>query len=252
MRILIITVAGTSTRFSRSIGKPCLKCLYSPEGFDKSLLYRMIHQEDQFDKYVIVGGYMYDRLKAAVNENFPEYRDRIMLVYNDKYAEYGSGYSLYKGIRAVYGMDFDELVFAEGDLFVDSESFKKICSADKDVITVNREDIMADKAVAFYFDANNKIHYLYDTGHKALRINEPFLSIFNSGQIWKFTKIQYLKEIYKNMSEEEWKGTNLVFIEKYFGGLGRDEYDLVKLNGWINCNTIDDFKRYINVCFKEE
>lgn len=31
MRILLVTVAGLSSRFSQSVGYPCLKCLYHEE-----------------------------------------------------------------------------------------------------------------------------------------------------------------------------------------------------------------------------
>lgn len=243
MKVLIITVAGTSSRFSESIGEPCLKCIYSPSGIEGSLLYRMLHQPVGFDKYVIVGGYMYDSLKEAVERDFSEYKDKIVLVKNDKYIEYGSGYSLYKGIGAVIDTDVDEIVFAEGDLFIDTETFVKVCNSDKSVITCNNEDILANKAVAFYFDISNKVRYIYDTGHNALKIDEPFLSIFNSGQIWKFANIGHMRKVYEKMKEEDWQGTNLVFIEKYFSTLDIKEYDILKFKHWINCNTIQDFEK---------
>ena len=56
MKVLIITVAGMSTRFSQSVGAPCLKCLYHEGRAKDSLLYRMLHQDGKFDRYVIVGG----------------------------------------------------------------------------------------------------------------------------------------------------------------------------------------------------
>ena len=42
MKVLIITVAGMSTRFSQSVGAPCLKCLYHEGRAKDSLLYRML------------------------------------------------------------------------------------------------------------------------------------------------------------------------------------------------------------------
>ena len=66
VRILIITVAGMSTRFSQSIGQPCLKCIYYSSDSKESLLYQMLHQPVYFDKYIIVGGYMYDELQKTV------------------------------------------------------------------------------------------------------------------------------------------------------------------------------------------
>lgn len=243
MKVLIVTVAGTSSRFSNSVGKPCLKCIYSPEGIENSLLYKIIHQPVDIDKYVIVGGYMYDVLEKTIESEFLQYKDKIILVKNENYIEYGSGYSLYKGIEAVINSDFDEIVFAEGDLFIDTGTFVNVCDSHKSIITCNNEDILADKAVAFYFDMNNKIRYIYDTGHSALKIDEPFLSIFNSGQIWKFSDAEHMRNVYKEMKERDWQGTNLVFIEKYFRGLDPDKYEILKFRHWINCNTIQDFEK---------
>ena len=70
-------------------------------------------------------------------------------------------------------LDFQEIVFAEGDLYVDSDSFQEVCHAVNNVITYNREPILANKAVAFYYDSEYRIHYIYDTQHSALRIQEP-------------------------------------------------------------------------------
>ena len=50
-----------------------------------------------------------------------------------------------------------------------------MCSADKSVVTVNRNPILADKSVALYFDIAGEIRYIYDTGHNELLIKEPFL-----------------------------------------------------------------------------
>ncbi len=77
-----------------------------------------------------------------------------------------------------------------------------------------------------------RIHYIYDIIHNVLEINEHFTSIFNSGQIWKFA----------STSMPEWKGTNLVFIQKYFGNLEEGGYYMTRFRTWINCNTISDFK----------
>ncbi len=243
MKILIITVAGLSSRFSKSLGKECLKCLYPYSDMKKSLLYRMLDQSRQFDRYIIVGGYLYEELVQAVQQDFAEYADKITLVKNEKYAEYGSGYSLYKGVQAVIDTDFEEVVFAEGDLFVDRESFWRICDSGKDVVTANSEDILADRAVAFYFDTKNQIHYIYDTSHNELYIEEPFMGIFNSGQIWKFRQPQLMRKIYDRMPEKDWQGTNLVFIENYFREIPNGDFERIKFKRWINCNTVDDFNK---------
>ena len=244
LRILIVTVAGMSSRFSESLGRPCLKCLYYEKCIEESLLYTMLHQNGMFDYYVIVGGFMYDVLETTIEKDFKEFGDRLFLVKNEHYADYGSGYSLYLGLQKIADKDFDEVVFAEGDLYVDRESFKKICDDAKNVITCNTEPILANKAVAFYFDKNYGIHYIYDTSHSFLEINEPFQGIFNSGQIWKFADADRLKKMMQMIDEKEWQGTNLVLIQEYFGGLGKNEYDIVTLKKWVNCNTIHDYKKW--------
>lgn len=210
-------------------------------------MYRMLHQPVEFDKYIIVGGYMFQQLQEAIEQHFSDLGDRILLVYNEKYAEYGSGYSLYKGLEAAIGLDFDELVFAEGDLFVDRESFQKIFNSKKDVVTSSPDPIFASKAVVFYFDTRYKIHYIYDTGHHALEIKEPFLAIHNSGQIWKFARPDHLRLVIKSMTEEDWQGTNLVLVQRYFQGLEQEEYEIISFREWVNCNTVQDFEKICDV-----
>lgn len=241
MKILLITVAGISSRFSQSIGKPCLKCIYYRKSIEESLLYRMIHQSEEFDRYVIVGGFHYDELRSVLKQSFPEYREKIILVQNEKYAEYGSGYSLYLGLKQIMDLPFSQIVFAEGDLYIDHNSFMKVCQTNKDVITCNKEAILANKAVAFYYDQQCKIHYIYDTQHNALQINVPFLGIYNSGQIWKFSQPERLRRILGELDEKDRQGTNLIFIQKYFEDLDKVDYEIVRFDKWINCNTIVDF-----------
>ncbi len=242
MKVLIITVAGMSTRFSESVGYPCLKCLYYKQDMKESLLYRFLYEYPEFDRYIIVGGFQFDRLKSAVSENFESLQDKILLIQNEKYAGYGSGYSLYLGLKAALEMQPTEVVFAEGDLYVDRAGFERVVNAKKDIVTYNREAIWADRAVAFYFDIRYGIHYIYDVEHSALEIKEPFLGIFHSGQIWKFARTGHLRQVFESMDEEGWRGTNLVFVQKYFETMERGEYEMIGLEKWINCNTVSDFE----------
>lgn len=243
LKVLIITVAGTSSRFRESLGKDCLKCIYYKNSIKESLLYRMIYQNTEFDCYVIVGGFMYDELKYVIENDFSELKKKIILVKNNYFAEYGSGYSLYLGLKAIINMNFSEVVFAEGDLYVDKESFEQLYELKTNVITCNDEAILANKAVAFYYDIDYGIHYIYDVSHNVLEIREPFTGIFNSGQIWKFVSADKLKEDFFHLNEVEWQGTNLAFIQKYFGSLKKEEYTMIRFKKWINCNTISDFEK---------
>lgn len=243
MKIMIITVAGMSTRFSRSVGRECLKCIYYEENIEQSLLYKLVHLSDTFDKFVIVGGFQYAELVKAVEQHFTDLKDKIIMVENPRYGEAGSGYSLFLGLQKALEFPFEELVFAEGDLFLDGETFGEILQTKNNVITFNNDPIWANKAVAFYFDKDFYVHYIYDGSHNALAIKEEFLGIFNSGQVWKFYEPDRVRESVSSIKEPEWDGTNLVFIQKYFGMLERTEYELLGFKQWINCNTVEDFKK---------
>lgn len=247
MRVFLTTVAGSATRFSESVGKPTVKCIFNREDPKKTLLNHMLTQASDYDVFVVVGGFLINELDEYINSVMPkEYRDKIILVNNEKYKEYGSGWSLYLGVKAVldkFGTDFDEILFAEGDLFVDDASFGTVASSAESVITINSEAIKANKAVALYYDLNNVPHYIYDTAHGQLVINEPFTSIYNSGQIWKFADSSVLSRVMTDLPVDKHEGTNLVLINEYFRrlALSGKTIDIIQMKTWINCNTINDF-----------
>ena len=247
MRVFLTTVAGSATRFSESIGKPTVKCIYNREDPAKTLLNHMLTQASDYDLFVVVGGFLINELEDYINTNLPsEFSEKVMLVNNEQYAEYGSGWSLYLGLDAalkIYGKDITEVLFAEGDLFVDDESFSSVAGTKNSAITINSEAIKANKAVALYYDLENVPHYIYDTAHGQLKIDEPFTAVYNSGQIWKFTDIGLLSDLVLNGDPERFTGTNLVLINEYFQKLAKngETIDIISMKTWINCNTINDF-----------
>ncbi len=243
LKILLLTVAGVSSRFCKSIGKTYLKCIYYKNSIKESLLYHMIFEREKFDKYIIVGGFKFDELKEVLKKEFKEYYQKIILIENQYYREYGSCYSLYLGVKAAIEIGADEIVFAEGDLYVDKENFSKVFKSCNNVITYNNIPILANKAVVFYYNYKDKLHYIYDTNHHLLEIKEPFRAIFNSGQIWKFIDIYRLSRVVNEIEKESWKGTNLIIIQSYFDGLSRQQYEMIGFQKWINCNTIEDFNQ---------
>lgn len=246
MKSLIITVAGMSSRFNKDTEEDVLKCLYYEGTPANSLLSIQVHKcFDLVDEIIVVGGYKYDDLEIFIRQEMKDVNHKIKLVYNDHYCDYGSGYSLLKGIEVVSDKA-DEIIFIEGDLFFDTESVKRIITSSKDVISVNNEPILSNKAVALYFDANNYPHYIYDTCHSCLEIKEPFTAIYNSGQMWKFNNPRRVCEICRFLTHEEEQGTNLVIIQKYFGILKLFELDIVRVVSWYNCNTISDYREAIN------
>lgn len=240
MKYLIITVAGTATRFNRDTKEETLKCLYNEDGPQYSLLAQLIKNCGEYDRYIIVGGYLYDKLEKFIKDELIDYRDKICMVYNEHFKDYGSGYSLYKGIEAldVHG----EVTFVEGDLFFMADEFKNVYDSTKNVITINCEPIYSNKAVAFYINAEDKPRYLYDTSHKTLTITEPFKAIFNSAQMWKFSSSTKLLDAVKTLSNRQLQGTNLEIIQAYFGNMDSDGYEVVRFTDWYNCNTVADYK----------
>lgn len=245
MKSLIITVAGTSSRFNKDTKEDVLKCLYYEGTPANSLISLQIHKAfDLVDEIVVVGGYKYEDLEKFICNEIKDVNCKMKLVYNDHYHDYGSGYSLLKGIEAV-SEKANEIIFIEGDLFFDTESVKKIISSKKDVISVNNEPILSNKAVALYFDTGNSPHYIYDTNHSCLEIHEPFTAIYNSGQMWKFMNPSRARQICQFLTPEQKQGTNLEIIQKYFGAYKSTQLDIVRINLWFNCNTVADYREAV-------
>lgn len=242
MKAFITTVAGMATRFSASLPAPVPKCVYTAGKPENTLLYRLVTFAEDFDRIVIVTGFMKDTVTEYAEKYFSEkILNKIIFVNNKEYAEYGSGWSLYLGLKALSELNekYSEILFAEGDLYFSREDFEKICNSKNDVITVNNEPIEAKKAVALYFDRDNRPHYIYDTSHGILEINEPFTAVYNSAQIWKFCNTEKLFRIMNDMGENAHQGTNLVLMNNYYC----DNIEIIRMNTWVNCNTTEDFAK---------
>lgn len=243
MRCVIITVAGCSERFNKNVQSPSLKCIFYQKEKRKTLLYSMLKKCAGYDKVIVVGGYQYDALQSYIKEFENEFPFSIETVYNDSFDKYGSGYSLYVGIRTcLQDKSCSEILFAEGDLAVSEEELETIKQSEKNCLTANCQDIRSDKSVIVYINDKDEIRYQYDTSHGFFHIREPFSRIYNSGQIWKMKERKVVEDITKEMVEEEWQGTNLVFIEKYFNAIKRENMEIIPLKYWINCNTRKDFE----------
>lgn len=246
MKSLIITVAGISSRFNKDTKEEVLKCLYFEDfPHDCLLSFQVRSFYDLFDEIIIVGGFKFDTLELFIKESLPDPFEKIRLVYNEHYRDFGSCYSLYKGIQSLSD-NTRGAIFVEGDLFFDSNSFSRIVDSKRDVVTINREFIESDKSVVLYIDTKGFIHYLYDASHKDLIIPEPFTAIYNSGQIWKFKDIGFLKRIAAEISGTEvLKGTNLEIIQRYFEGIQLSGLELIEIDKWFNCNTVADYKKAV-------
>ena len=234
-----------SSRFNKDTKENVLKCLYYEDTPASSLLSLQVHKAyNLVDEIVVVGGYKYEDLERFIRQEMKDVNHKMKLVYNDHYSDYGSGYSLLKGIEVVSN-EVSEITFIEGDLFFDTASVEKIITSPKDVISVNNEPILSNKAVALYFDAQNYPHYIYDINHSCLEIHEPFTAIYNSGQMWKFMNPSRVREICQFLTPEQERGTNLEIIQKYFGAYMSSQLDIVRISLWYNCNTVSDYREAI-------
>lgn len=245
MKVLVITVAGKSSRFNQEAEIPVLKCLYKPFPEEPTILQRIIEQYEQYDKFVLVGGYLFQTLQQYVEKDLEAAQEKIDLVFNPRYEEKGTMYSLYLGLKEAEKYDVNELVFTEGDIIADSESVEKLQKQNKDVVTINREPIWADRAVVAYLDEMQHVRYFYDTEHKSLMFNGKIKAVFNSGQVWKFMDPKRLFFLNSQLTEEEQSQTNLVLIQKYFEKLEPEDLEILQFSEWCNCNTREDYVRGI-------
>lgn len=240
-KTVIITIAGCSSRFSKSVGFECHKALYHEKNDSWTILSHHLSLLSQygFDEIIIVGGYRYAQLEKYVKDNFSNFP--LKLCYNSHYVDYGSCYSFVLGINLL-ASDCDEVVFIEGDLIFDRKQFEAFLQTSGDVITANKFLIDAKTAVAFYISEEGKLGYVYDTAHQKLSIPQPFIKIGNSGQVWKFSDVTKLKNIVLSYSEDDFKQTNLKPIVDYFDDIDCNFIQIISFDAWFNCNTIDDYR----------
>lgn len=241
MKAFITTVAGQSTRFNQGCADPVLKCLYYTEKTPECILSRLLRQaaEAGFDRLIVVGGYRYQDLQCAV-EGY--HGPAVELVYNPRWQDSGSMYSLYYGALAAEGAA--EILFCEGDVITDSESFRRLASAQEDSFSIARAPIFADRSVAAYQGSDGRLHYLFDTNHGALTFPPNVKAVFHSAQAWKISDGETFIRMNAQLTEDERQGTNLVLIERYFRRHPMEKINPITLEHWINCNTREDFARY--------
>ena len=247
MKISIITVAGVSSRFNKDIpdDEKILKCLYWEDNPENTLIFRMLEKLGYCDKIIVVGGYKFQDLSDYIDTHIPQdLKEKIILVYNSHFSDLSSGYSLYLGVKEALDNfnDISEILFVEGDLDIDFESFSKVITSSKNVLTFNHEPIYSNKAVVLYQNENDEYHYLFNSDHGLLNLDESFKAIFNSGQTWKFQDIALLNIANDNFKENLIEDTNLGIIQKYFDLVDNDDVEIIGLKRWVNCNTRKDYK----------
>lgn len=241
--IALITVAGVSSRFNLNQPVKALKAIYHENNPYNTCLYRLCRQCQTCDGIIVVGGYQFERLTDYIERVIPtELRAKIITVFNPRYADYASGFSIYSGLQTAFAFDeLKEIIFIEGDLIVDTPSLSKVLKTEGDVITYNRKTVDSRKSVVLYDDAEGKFHYKYSAKHGLLSIEEPFRHIWNSGQIWKFTSLGALKNACSSFFQECISGVGLNLVQRYFDQIPPEDVTTVALEHWFNCNTREDY-----------
>lgn len=234
-----------SSRFSQSVGEPTLKAIYHEGDPSKTIINRLLaSMADSFDVIFLVSGYkadeMHDYLVRHVESSLLE---KIVEIRNPHFEDRGSGWSLYLALEQLVDRNVDYVLFSEGDLVLDEQTLGRLCECEEDVITVSPDPVEASKSVALYLDLDQHPHYLYDTSHGALRVDEPFTAIYSSGQVWGFADVPKLLELTRSLSEEQHSGTNLVVVNGYFETCQAGALKVEKFSTWINCNTVHDYRR---------
>jgi CTP:molybdopterin cytidylyltransferase MocA len=241
MRVLIITAAGIASRFNRDLDKPVLKCIFFKEKPQYSILYQMFSRISHCDRIIVVGGYKFKQLVKFIETYLSDFSHKTEVIFNPHFEDYGSGYSLYFGIKTAEKINASEIIFVEGDLFFSKADFRKITSAKGDVLAVNKEPIESSKTVLVYEDLSKHMKYLYDIEHKEFFIKESFHSIYNSAQVWKFINLVRLYESNEKITAFQKTTANLEIIGDYFSSIPKDKISIVTMNNWINCNTMKDY-----------
>ena len=240
-RVGIVTLAGRSSRFSKSVGFECHKSFFSESDTGPCLLDWQLSllRRFRFDHVVLVGGYLFKQLESIVKTRYATWP--ITLVHNTHYLDLGSCYSLSLGIDAIPN-DATSVVFLEGDLLFDEAGFGDLVCTEDDAITATNSIIDARTSVAFYISQDGHLRYVYDGSHVSLKIDEAFTMIGNSGQVWQFADVKRLKAFPHRYSESELKGTNLVPILDYYSDIDAGRLRITVFNVWFNCNTIEDYR----------
>lgn len=246
MRIAVITVAGISGRFNEETveEEKQLKAIYHNEDSKDTLLLHLVKHCASADEIIIVGGFKYENLKAYVEtELIKEVKSRITVVFNPHFNDLASGYSLYVGLQEAFHREkISEILFLEGDLDIDRESFHRVVETQANILTYNTEPIYSQKAVVLYRTEDNRYHYAFSPSHGLLKIDEPFSCVLNSGQFWKFIDIDILEEACNVFFTEDRNGSNLRIIQEYLNRILPEEVIVLRLDRWMNCNTREEFR----------
>lgn len=255
-KFLLITCAGQATRFKKSGGNTH-KSIFSIDG---DILKSPLGIMCQYAKFVertpvIVTGFMANEIDDALLELSSKLGIRICSTYNEHYLDLGSNESLICGLQFIlqnYDYDDYDIIFAEGDLMVDFDTFREIANSQNCVITTNGNSVIdMTKAVVVYQNNRNVYKWAYDSVHNSVSI-EDARWLAESGQIWKFKISDYdLFNIFDGLIAKDHKDTNLNMIYKIFATLSEfSDIDIKTFKQWFNVNTVNDYKLAIQSLYE--
>lgn len=134
----VILAAGVGSRI-RPLTDDCPKSLLMVAG--KPILERMIRncQDCGISEFVIVLGYLQERIRRFVSETFPELQ--VTYVVNDRYEETNTGYSLMLAKQAVGKASFIKF---DADVVFDAEILRRLIASDAPNALCIDRDIQLD------------------------------------------------------------------------------------------------------------
>ena len=256
----IITAAGCSTRFSKSIGFKCHKSLTPVDGLDgKSLLKWQIETliDNGVEQVFAVGGYMFNIFKSQIDSLEQKYQDKVEKVFNSKYSTTGSYLSMFLGFDRMYQLigygiipEPTSIICVEGDVYASNlaEFVAKPFDYSNCTIrpTTNGKSVLrADRDVIGVIDDCGLLSWKYSTKHSEFtNVPSSIKMLFNSGQIWEICmKSLNWRKVHEQLGQQSYKNdTNLTFID-YFSDKPDTPFEL---KDWINANTVDDLRTINN------
>ena len=255
----IITAAGCSTRFSKSIGFECHKSLMPVGGLNcKSLLEWQIKTliDNGVDQVFAVGGYMWKIFNSQINKLELKYKEKVRAVFNSEYLTTGSYMSMFLGFDKMYHLiksdtilEPTSIICVEGDVY--ASNFAEFVAKPFDYNysirpTTNGKSVLrADRDVIGIIDDHGFLSWKYSTKHSEFtNIPSSIKILFNSGQIWEICLKGFnLRKIHERLDQQSYKNdTNLTFID-YFSDKPDTPFEL---KGWVNANTVDEIKTINN------
>lgn len=260
MKDVIITLAGASSRFSKSVGKPAHKSIYCID--NKCLLFKMLDQLERSQNVknvIVVTGYQDSKVMSMIDawnrgkivelNDFPSMS--IFITYNPNWQETGSNESMLRGLMLwkTIKNKSESVVCIEGDLSV--SNLEDLLNARVPAIsrvTSNAQAILdASRDVLCCVFPDGRVEWVYDRAHKAFPIREQYAKIFASGQMWEFNTnskrfIEEMKHLFDYIKDRDiCQQTNLDIISRL-----TFDPEIFVFENWVNCNTIDDLTKALN------